>query len=378
MMKKISIYFIILFCIIIVPFETCAKESLGTCVYELNPEQLSMSNQIMNLKLTVTIYDDHSTGQRKFLGTTIDGDSIDVKPANNIFLPYTSISLKYTKMFDKDGKFYQAYEERNNCPTMQFINDMNFLEFYVNGNHYVPSTAKSQTITPEIEDSSSEIPSSPKVTYCNNRIRTLDSLDIDVEFTTTEQNGIKEYTIEILGNSNTVKYNEINAIGNYAFKIREEDYDVYWSDSCEDAHFYIAGGNVVSGEVMTIQTIKPENWDDAAEEDAEWEELGEDVSSEDFDKNIECPDIIDINDVGSVGWLLNTILNYIKIIGPILVVLLSSIDFIKAVVGTDEKAMKEAQSKLIIRLVAAVCLFLVPTLVQLLLSFINATTCTFG
>ena len=87
-------------------------------------------------------------------------------------------------------------------------------------------------------------------------------------------------------------------------------------------------------------------------------------------------DIIDINDPGSVGWILYTILNYIKIIGPILVVLLSAIDFIKAVVGFDEKAMKEAQSKLVIRLVAAICLFLVPTLVQLLLSFINATTCT--
>ena len=101
-------------------------------------------------------------------------------------------------------------------------------------------------------------------------------------------------------------------------------------------------------------------------------------SGDDFNQDISCPDIIDINDVGSVGWLLNTILNYIKIIGPILVVLLSSIDFIKAVVGFDEKAMKEAQSKLVIRLVAALCLFLVPTLVQLLLSFINATTCTLG
>ena len=74
--------------------------------------------------------------------------------------------------------------------------------------------------------------------------------------------------------------------------------------------------------------------------------------------------------------MLNTILNYIKVLGPVLVVLLSAIDFIKAVVGFDEKAMKEAQNKLIIRLVAALALFLVPTLVQLLLSFINQTACT--
>ena len=91
--------------------------------------------------------------------------------------------------------------------------------------------------------------------------------------------------------------------------------------------------------------------------------------------DIGCDDIFG-KEEGSFGWLLNTILGYIRIIGPVLVVILSSIDFIKAVVGFDEKAMKEAQNKLIIRLVCAVALFLVPTLVQLLLSFINETVCT--
>ena len=104
------------------------------------------------------------------------------------------------------------------------------------------------------------------------------------------------------------------------------------------------------------------------------EHINDDISSEAFDKDVECSDLFS-DEEGSVGWMLNTILNYIKVLGPILVVLLSAIDFIKAVVGFDEKAMKEAQNKLIIRLVAALGLFLVPTLVQLLLSFINVTTC---
>ena len=103
--------------------------------------------------------------------------------------------------------------------------------------------------------------------------------------------------------------------------------------------------------------------------------LGDDpiagVDTEGWNSEIACDDIFHFNQVGSVGWMLQTIFNYIKIIGPILVVLLSSIDFIKAVLGTDEKAMKEAQSKLIIRLIAALALFLIPTLLQLLLSLIN-------
>lgn len=107
---------------------------------------------------------------------------------------------------------------------------------------------------------------------------------------------------------------------------------------------------------------------DAQAED--WEQLDDDAFNIANDE-MECEDIFD----NSFGELLNTLLNYIRIIGPILVVLLSALDFIKAVVSSDEKAMKQAQSKLVIRLVAAICLFLVPTLVQLLLSFINATVC---
>ena len=90
---------------------------------------------------------------------------------------------------------------------------------------------------------------------------------------------------------------------------------------------------------------------------------------------IDCPDIFNMEE-GGLGWLLTTILNYIKVIGPILVVLLSAVDFVKAVFSSDDKAIKEAQSKLIIRLIAAIALFLVPTLIQVLLSFINQTTCT--
>ena len=107
--------------------------------------------------------------------------------------------------------------------------------------------------------------------------------------------------------------------------------------------------------------------------EGDWQFLGEDP--EFGSTEIGCDSLFDTTTPGAFGWILKTILNYVKVIGPILVVLLSAIDFIKAVIGTDEKAMKEAQNKLIIRLVAAVALFLVPTLVQLLLSFINQTYC---
>lgn len=85
----------------------------------------------------------------------------------------------------------------------------------------------------------------------------------------------------------------------------------------------------------------------------------------------DCSQLINTKTEGSFGWLLQKLLNYIKIAGPILVVLLSALDFIKAIASSEEDAFKKAQSRLIIRLVAALALFLVPTFVELLLGLIN-------
>ncbi len=84
-----------------------------------------------------------------------------------------------------------------------------------------------------------------------------------------------------------------------------------------------------------------------------------------------CSQLIDTKTEGSFGWLLQKLLNYIKIAGPILVILLSALDFIKAIASSEEEAFKKAQSRLVIRLIAALALFLVPTFVELLLGLIN-------
>ncbi len=73
----------------------------------------------------------------------------------------------------------------------------------------------------------------------------------------------------------------------------------------------------------------------------------------------------------SVAYLIQTILNYIKILAPILVVVLSSMDFIKVIWTSDDESMKKAQQKLGKRLVAAVLLFLLPTLIGLMFNLIN-------
>ena len=81
-----------------------------------------------------------------------------------------------------------------------------------------------------------------------------------------------------------------------------------------------------------------------------------------------------VNDENSVAWLLQQILNYVKVIGPILVVVLSSVDFITVIVKGDDEAFAKAKKKLITRLILALCLFFIPVVVSAMLDIFGITS----
>lgn len=81
----------------------------------------------------------------------------------------------------------------------------------------------------------------------------------------------------------------------------------------------------------------------------------------------------DPDDENSVAWLLQQALNYIKIIGPMLVIILSSLDFAKVIIKSDDEAMNKAQKKLGIRLLLAASLFFIPTLIKVVLDIFGIT-----
>lgn len=79
-------------------------------------------------------------------------------------------------------------------------------------------------------------------------------------------------------------------------------------------------------------------------------------------------------DEDSVAWLVQKVLNYVKIAGPMLVLGFSCIDFLKLIIQSDADSMTKAQKKLYTRLALAVFLFFVPDLVNVLLSLFGLTT----
>lgn len=66
---------------------------------------------------------------------------------------------------------------------------------------------------------------------------------------------------------------------------------------------------------------------------------------------------------------IDTGLQYIRILVPILIILLGTLDFGKAVLAGKEDEMKKAQSTFIKRLIAGVIVFFIPLLVDLIMDF---------
>ena len=91
-----------------------------------------------------------------------------------------------------------------------------------------------------------------------------------------------------------------------------------------------------------------------------------------FNKSQNCNSLLgNPSDSKTGAWLLVKLLNYLRVIGPLAVIVLSGIEFTKTIVTSDDENMKKAQNHLITRLVLVAVLFLVPTFTKLLLQVFN-------
>lgn len=107
------------------------------------------------------------------------------------------------------------------------------------------------------------------------------------------------------------------------------------------------------------------------------------IDSNDKTANDMLNNIINSNDnivscdevVGSeVRSFLQKIFNYVKILGPILVILLGSIDFLRSILVNDDENMKKVQKKFGIRLLCALGLFFLPLIANLIINLVFGTS----
>ncbi len=94
-------------------------------------------------------------------------------------------------------------------------------------------------------------------------------------------------------------------------------------------------------------------------------------------KTIVFADGLSCDSWGDLKTDLQNIFNFLKVVVPLLVIGLSSYDFIKAVTAKDEKDVKKAFQKLLKRFMYAIILFFLPVLLNFLLDLAgtNSSVC---
>lgn len=108
--------------------------------------------------------------------------------------------------------------------------------------------------------------------------------------------------------------------------------------------------------------------------------VDQELIAKDIEEGKECESIFgDKNDEGEYGpngeeisppslaYIINRVLGYVRVIVPIIVILLGTIDFATAVVAGKEDSMKSAQQKFIKRLIISLIVFFVPQIVNVIM-----------
>lgn len=72
--------------------------------------------------------------------------------------------------------------------------------------------------------------------------------------------------------------------------------------------------------------------------------------------------------------IISFVVTALKIIVPIILIIFGMIDLMKAVMSNDEKEMKGAQTKLLKRVIYAVAVFLVVSIVQIVFGALGSNT----
>ena len=98
------------------------------------------------------------------------------------------------------------------------------------------------------------------------------------------------------------------------------------------------------------------------------------------EKDPQCSSLFgDPNNKKDLAWYLQLALDIIKYVGIVLCIVLTIVDFAKALLGEEKEMYKPLAKKAILRMVYAVCLFFLPIFVKTILLLIGVYgTCGIG
>lgn len=344
-MKKKITYLLIIFISMFMYNEVGASEKLFRCEYNVNLSTIVPAVKDTNIKYYVSVYDDGSVSVSDFSGLE----------ALNGF--YVSKASSFGTTY-----YNQIVENGNSCPTINFTFDGN-TNFTMSSTNFVDD-ASSVSSNGKIIEKAEHVEEAEKKETCI-RTKELRNDSVGVKITFYYQGDKKMWSIEGFyraTGSASGNVNKMLSLGDKNFQLEQDVIDKVFSDekTCSNTKIYLRtppGNNT-----NTITMIKPDPTENGSYGVNETEkDTGLNIEPEEKDEQI-------VTD-GETIKIVKRIYDIIKVLIPVLIVVLSTVDFLKVIIYDDEKNYKSAFDKMIKRLIIGVIFFLLPILVSFVIKY---------
>ena len=191
-----------------------------------------------------------------------------------------------------------------------------------------------------------------------------------------------QYGDDIAYNYGGNKGRGVARLGSYDYVIETVDWDNLFPYTCgyanaDDMMIYekdIAGS--INAYITTNNSKIIEEYDMFGEPDESYKRTPVEYTG---DKNKIVLPIIDIPEIAlcmqdsvlKTFRIMGMLLFVLKILVPLIIIILGTIDFVKALLDTGDKANKEAINMLVKRFIIGVIIFMLPTIIDFALSFVD-------
>lgn len=414
--KKYWFLFLLFICFFLYPDSALAAKKMAVCEYgnegkSVVIRELDDGDGGLTVPITISIYDDgtvelstHSnTSSGATGGTALDEAVSGISSGDQIGNALWHVEDDFEKDY-----YNAAYNQSNktyNCPVIQVVYQTVLgyprLDLYLGDNMVPPEGGVSYALTAELsltEEAKKDGLTEQLEVELGERTQSieLDSGTKSITIIFKLVGDDKKFGIKYGTNPNDpIQYGhsyETVSIGTHTYQVNQDDVDYFWQKWKDKkvTTLYIkkeSSAGSTNGQLMTIQRTKPKDEEngsydlDQAKND-DGTEYGGKIdymphSSVDPNKsaalNRSTCELINVNT--TLGKFLHKMINYIKIGTVFLVLVLGMVDLTGAVGSSEEGAFKKAGTKFGKRLIAAALVFLVPAIVNILISLVNDASC---
>ena len=322
------------------------------CEYTLNYNKLGLGYIAGKSNLTMSVFDKKATSSIK--GGTLVGDEGAQVP----LVLMSGFESEYFKTATKGGNY--------TCPDIKVAAYDNGVQLSM---VYQDTTDALNTVnfTSKSVSGTEKVTTKEEVCSFNTKEIKTQSTYLTIRFYKTGSNKtwevIKNFDSGDMKSLGEVDYNQQISDGQYGYKISENDYETYWNaETCEKGQYVQYPG----GYVFTIQSEKPS--------DVENGEAGSTVTPT---KKPDSPQVVNFGgcaDMPKTTELLRQVYRLVRYLIPVLIIVLSIVDFIKVVANGDDKEYKNAWNKFIKRIIIGIVIIIVPTIISMLIGLSGLDT----